>query len=518
PGRALVLTGLIAGAGLVLGGLRAMEFSVAEVAGYQVVRRARMVMYGHLQRMTPAQLRGRARGGLLLRLTGDLSMLRMWLSRGVLIGTSSAIVLLTGIVAAVWLDLAMGVVLVAMLCLGAVASLAFGAPMREATRTMRRRRSLVMGNIDEQINALEVVQMAGRSRGEYSRLSRQNDALMSALVRIAWLRGWLRGLAMGSGLLATAAVLAVGMVEVYAGRTTIAVVVAEIAVSRFLTRPVRSLGLAHDYWHRGQVSRQKIVEFLGSSARPAQAERLPRLRVRRGDLELDDVHVPGTLAGFTASASRGQIVAVVGAPGSGAGMVLEAVARLVDPVAGTLRVDGQDVMATAPWSAGTQIGYYRADLLLMRGTVARNLSYAMPDADPAEIQRIVLFLGLDDLLARLGPQGTKAWVTEGGRNLAPHDRNLVAFARALMGNPRVLLLDDPLSGLHPDDREAARNLIVRHRGTVLWHTSEPDDLVLADQVWFVEDGRLARSCTGSQYAQERWEHNRKGLVWASAQS
>lgn len=515
--RALVSTSLLALAAAALGALRAGEFSLSETAGYEVVRRLRMAMYRHLQRMTPAQLRGRARGGLLLRLTGDLSMLRMWLSRGILVGTSSAIVLLVGVGVAVWLNPAMGLVLTAMLCLGAVVSLTSGGAMRQATRTMRRRRSLVIGNIDEQINALEVVQMAGRSRGEHSRLSRQNDALTQALVRVARLRGRLRGLALASGLLATAAVLAVGVVQVSAGKTTVAVVVVEITVSRFLTRPVRALGLAHDYWHRGQVSRQKIEEFLASSARPAATECLPRLRVRRGDVEFDDVHVPGALAGFTASAGSGQVVAVVGLPGSGAGTVLDTVARLVDPVAGTLRIDGQDVMATAPWSAGTQIGFYRSDLLLMRGTVGRNLSYAMPDAPAGEIQRLVLALGLDGLLDRLGPQGTQAWVTEGGRNLAPHDRNLVAFARAFMGNPRILLLDDPLSGLHPDDRRAALGLILRHPGTVLWHTCEPEDLAVADQIWFVENGRLARTSTGSEHTQARWEENRKEPAWFAAQ-
>jgi ATP-binding cassette subfamily B protein len=516
--QALWLTGLIALTVVVLGVLRAIEFSLCEEAGYEVVRRLRMEMYGHLQRMTPGQLRTRARGGLLLRLIGDLSMLRMWLSRGALLGISSAIILIISCAAAIWTNTVMGFVLVAMLCLGAMLSLTVGHAMRDATREMRQRRSLVIGNIDEQINALDIVQMAGRSRGEYARLSRQNDDLTSALVHLARLRAVLRGLALASGLLATTAVLAVGVVLVYQDQTTVAVLVAEITLSRFVTRPVRTLGLAHDYWHRGQVSKQKIQEFLASSARPAKTEQLPRLQIRRGDIEFDGVCVPGFLDGFTASAGKGQIVAIVGAPGSGASTVLEIVARLVDPVAGTLRIDGQDVMETSPWSTGTKIGYYRSDLLLMRGTVGRNLTYAMPDADPTEVERLVLALGIDELLTRFGPRdqnprdlkdGLKVLVTEGGRNLAPHDRNLIAFARALMGNPRILLLGESLAGLHPDDRDAARRLLLRHPGTVLWHTSEPEDLADADQIWFIESGRVARTSTGSAYTRERWEESRR---------
>ena len=507
--QALQLTGLIALTVIALGVLRTAEFALCEEAGYEVVRRLRMEMYSHLQRMTPAQLRTRARGGLLLRLTGDLSMLRMWLSRGALLGTSSAIILIISCVAAIWTNTVMGFVLVAMLCLGAMLSLTIGHKMRDATRAMREKRSLVIGNIDEQINALDIVQMAGRSRGEYARLSRQNDKLTSALIRLARLRAVLRGLALASGLLATTAVLAVGVLLVYQDKTTVAVVVAEITFSRFITRPVRTLGLAHDYWHRGQVSKQKVQHFLASSARPAKTEQLPRLQIRRGDIEFDGVCVPGALDGFTASAGRGQIVAIVGAPDSGASTVLEIVARLVDPVAGTLRIDGQDVMETAPWSAGTKIGYYRSDLLLMRGTVSRNLTYAMPGADPTEVERLVFALGIDELLTRFGPDGLEAWVTEGGRNLAPHDRNLIVLARALMGNPRILLLGDSLAGLHPGDRSAARRLLLHHPGTVLWHTSEPEDLAVADLIWFIEKGRLARTSTGSAYTKDNWEANRR---------
>ena len=157
------------------GGLRAWEFSLSEKIGYEVVQRLRMQMYQHLQGMTPRQVQNRSRGGLILRFIGDLSMLRTWISRGLLGGAVALIILLPAVTAMVVLNHRLGLVLIAVLAAGAAVSLASGHAMRRATRTMRRRRSLLISNLDEQINALPVVQVFGRSWGEYTRLSRQND-------------------------------------------------------------------------------------------------------------------------------------------------------------------------------------------------------------------------------------------------------------------------------------------------------------------------------------------------------
>src|SRR5699024_1756682 len=107
--------------------------------------------------------------------------------------------------------------------------------------------------------------------------SRQNDSLNLALFRVAELRGRLRGIASASGLLAVVVVLAVGLAEVRRGAATVGLVVGSIAVTRQLAVPVRTLGLAHDYWHRALVSRQKILDYLHSSSRGLEPGGLEKL-------------------------------------------------------------------------------------------------------------------------------------------------------------------------------------------------------------------------------------------------
>jgi ABC-type multidrug transport system fused ATPase/permease subunit len=510
----LVACAVLAALGVVLGVLRAIEFTVTEKAGYEVVRRLRMEMYAHLQRMLPAHLLHRARGGLLLRLTGDLSMLRMWLSRGQLQGSSAAITLVAGLTGAFLLDWPMACALLAVLCVGATASLHSGRAMRTATRTMRRRRSLVIGNIAEQINALAVTQVAGRAAGEFARLSRQNDSLNRALGRVAALRGRLRGLATGTSMVATAAVVAVGVVEARGGAVLPTTVLLEVLIARFLTRSVRTLGLMHDYWHRGLVSRQKILDFLASSSRSIEDSLLPPLKVRRGEIRFEGVTVPGSLRELTAVAGPRTIVAITGGAGSGASAVLDLVARLVDPTTGTVTVDDQVLADTDPASVGRVVGMVGPDLPLLRGTIARNLRYSARDATPEEVQRVAFGLGLPEALGRLGDSGVREWLVEGGHNISPADRQLIALGRALMGSPPILLLDRPLDGLDPASRTLARAMLLRHRGTVLWCTDEPDDLAEADLIWVMERGRLVEVKASSTYRAELWtSRNHQETRW-----
>jgi ATP-binding cassette subfamily B protein len=508
----LISLGLLAGLALLHGWLRAVEFSISEKIGYDIVRRLRMRMYGHMQGMTPREFQGRSRGGLLLRFVGDLSMLRMWISRGFLGGTAALIVLVTTVTAFLVLNRWIGLAIVTVLSGGAALSLASGRSMRAATRSMRRRRSLVMSNIDEQMTALPVIQVFGRAPGEYARLSRQNDSLNRGLFRVAELRGRLRGIASAVGLLGVVAVLGVGLVEVRRGTASVGLVAASILATRQLNGPVRTLGLAHDYWHRAQVSQQKILEYLRSSSRGLSDPGLERLRVRRGRVEFRDVTVPGALTGITLSADPGQLVAVTGPAGAGKSTLLGLVSRLVEPSAGEVLVDGQVLAGTTPRSAFRHIGVMGPDLPLMRGTVRRNLTYAVPDATDAEVQRVILAVGLDEVLHEL-PEGLWTWVTEGGRNLSIGQRQRIALGRAMMGNPPILLLDEPTANLDPRSCDDFRRMLVRHQGTVLLVTHDVEEMSLADQVWTLQGGRVAEALSGDAYRDGLWLESQGGVRW-----
>ncbi|GAA1243979.1 hypothetical protein GCM10009609_04160 [Pseudonocardia aurantiaca] len=508
----LVQLGILVVLVLLHGCLRAWEFSVSEKIGYDIVQRLRMQMYSHLQGMTPRQVQHRSRGGLILRMIGDLSMLRTWISRGLLGGAVALIILIPTLTVLTVLNYRIGLVLIAVLSAGAAVSLASGRAIRRATRTMRRRRSLLISNLDEQVNALPVVQVFGRAGGEYTRLSRQNDSLTRSLYRVAELRGRLRGIASATALLAVVAVLAIGLLEIRRGTATVGLVVASVVVSRLLTSPVRTLGLAHDYWHRSQVSRQKVLEFLRSSSHGLDPAQLRPLRVGKGRIEFRDVRVEGALDGVTATAGPGQLVALAGPSGAGKSTVLGLLARLVEPTGGEVLVDGQVLATTTPRSTFRKIGMVSPDLPLMRGTIRRNVTYGRPDVDSSELSRVIYASGLDRVISEL-PGGITTWAVEGGRNLSAGERQRIALGRALLGNPPILLLDEPSANLDPAGKEDFRRMVARHRGTVLLATNDPAELAMADQVWVLDRGRVVATLTGGEYDDRTWRHSQGEVPW-----
>jgi len=500
---ALVQAAILGAVALLHGWLRAMAFNVAETAGYKVVRDLRMMMYKHLQGMTPRQFQGRARGGLLLRFLGDLSMTRMWISRGVLGGMMAALVLVGTLTVLFFFSVWMTLAIVVAISAGAAASLVAGQRMRQATRVMRRRRSLVMSNLDEQMNAQTVVHVFGRTAGEYARLSHQNDELTRALIRVARLRGYLRGVATAFSLLALGAVLTAGLFEVRQGTASIGTVIAFVVVTRQLSSPVRTLGLAHDYWHRAQVSVGKIKEYLRSSSRDMDSNGHGPLRVRQGTIEFSSVTVNGSLHDVNLRVGAGEVVAVTGDGGSGKSTLLGLVSRTIDPDQGCIIIDRQVLAKTALRSAARWIGAMGPELPLMRGSLWRNLTYAAPHATEEEVERVLAATGLDEMLLDL-PYGLQTWVTEGGLNLSKSQRQRIALARALMGNPPILLLDEPTLGLDTAAKQAFAAMLRRFHGTVLLATQDPQELALADKIVVLSKGTISEVITGEEFRDRVW--------------
>jgi ABC-type multidrug transport system fused ATPase/permease subunit len=368
---------------------------------------------------------------------------------------------------------------------------------------MRRRRSLVMSNLDEQMNAQTVVHVFGRTAGEYARLSHQNDELTRALIRVARLRGYLRGVATAFSLLALGAVLTAGLFEVRQGTASIGTVIAFVVVTRQLSSPVRTLGLAHDYWHRAQVSVGKIKEYLRSSSRDMDSNGHGPLRVRQGTIEFSSVTVNGSLHDVNLRVGAGEVVAVTGDGGSGKSTLLGLVSRTIDPDQGCIIIDRQVLAKTALRSAARWIGAMGPELPLMRGSLWRNLTYAAPHATEEEVERVLAATGLDEMLLDL-PYGLQTWVTEGGLNLSKSQRQRIALARALMGNPPILLLDEPTLGLDTAAKQAFAAMLRRFHGTVLLATQDPQELALADKIVVLSKGTISEVITGEEFRDRVW--------------
>ncbi len=480
------------------GFLRMVEFSVAETVGYRYVESLRMVMYSHLQRISPRQMQHNSRGAILLRFVGDLTTIRVYISRGLARGIVASITLVGGLSVLAFIDLEMALVTGGLLMASAALSLAEGGNVRRLTRKARRQRANLITNLADQIQGMAVLQALGRINGEYNRLGQQNHRLTSALIRYARVRGVLRAISTATGSLAVVAVLVVGSYDVSSGDTTVGAVVAAMIIVRQMVRPMRELGLAHDYWQSAKVSREKVLSFLQRPYREADGIERPKLRVPRGHISLRDVHLKGSLHGITQDVEPRRIVAIMGPNGAGKSSLLAVVARLADPDQGAVLIDDQEIAACSLRSCSRHISLMSESLPLLRGTLRRNVLYRWREAPESELQRVTEICALDAVIDQL-PDGMDGHVKEGGANLSGGHAARVAFARAIVGSPRVLLLDEPTNNLDRATKERFREIVVRYGGTVLIATHDPDEAALADVVWKMDDGRISQVIMGSDF-------------------
>jgi ABC-type multidrug transport system fused ATPase/permease subunit len=200
--------------------------------------------------------------------------------------------------------------------------------------------------------------------------------------------------------------------------------------------------------------------------------------------------VRGAIHQVSAAASAGSLVRIEGANGSGKSTLLRVLSGLTRPDSGRVVVDGRDLSLCKLDSLRRQIGVVSPDLPLLRGTIRRNLTYRHPGASEAEVRELVAQLDLEGFLERC-EQGLDSRVSEGGANLSAGQRQKIALGRALLGCPRILILDEPDVHLDAAGLRVLHSVIDSFAGTIflVWHGADPPG---ADLVWTLRQGRLVR--------------------------
>jgi ABC-type multidrug transport system fused ATPase/permease subunit len=487
----LPYAGGLACTALVLGFLRARERGDAERLGQSYAHDIRVALYRRLSSLAPRALQSKAQGSVMLRFVGDLRAIGQWVSLGfsrLLVGGTFA---LGAFIALTLVSPALAGAVAVVLAVGLTLAFFTGRAMRERARAARRERARLSANVNEKVASIGVVQLFGQTRRERRRIVRQSNALAAAMVARARLVGRLRGITEGTAMMATVAVLLVGAQEIGAGRASAGSVVAALSILGLLVNPLRDLGRVHELWHNSVVSMEKVHNFLETPNVVRVRSGAPPLEPGPGRLEFDGVRVGPSLICVSAVAKPRSLVALLGPNGAGKSTLLALAARLLDPEGGRVLLDWQNLSFCSRPSIRRAVSGVGPDFPLLRGTVDMNLRYRWPDAPDGELEKVRRLCGLDALLAEL-PEGAQTRVIEGGRNLSAGQRQRIALARALLGDPRVLLLDEADSNLDEDARSLVDDVIRSQRGerTVVVVSHRPEVLAWADTAWRLENGRL----------------------------
>ena len=299
-------------------------------------------------------------------------------------------------------------------------------------------------------------------------------------------------------LLASLAIVMIGVHEVMGGRMSVGALIAANMLAVRALQPMRQLVGA---WHQlqGVMAAFKRIDGLMTEAVESPPGELAPMPALIGDIVFDrvtyraDEQGPAILQDADFSISAGEILGIVGPSGSGKTTIANLVQGLFKPAAGRVLVDGTDIAHITPAQLRAQIGAVPQDVQLFTGSVRENIAMGVADKDPGRVVAVAKFVGAHDFIQRL-PQGYNTVLGERGQGLSNGQRQLLCIARALIRNPRILVLDESTSALDPaTEEQLLRQLKSNARGrTVIMITHRLAPLAIADRVALLMDGRIER--------------------------
>ncbi|MFJ2828126.1 ABC transporter ATP-binding protein [Streptomyces sp. NPDC087263] len=463
-----------------------------------VVLGARRALSSYLLRLRIPAVDRSEPGDLMARITSDTTLLREVTTDSLVgFGTGGLTLVATVVMMGLVDPVLLGVTLAVILCAGTV----LGVIVPRINRASKRAQDAVgvMGaSLERILGALRTIKASGaESREEQAIHAAAEESWRQSVHAAKWsaAAGNTAGLAMQ---IAFITVLAVGGARVATGAIDVGTLVAFLLYVFYLMSPIQQLVGAITQYQTGAGALARIQEALRLPAEPAALPApLPSPSAEPAALAFDDVRfryaddLPYVHHGVTFAVPARGMTAFVGPSGAGKTTVFSLIERFYDPEAGVITFDGRELEYWDLPELRSSIGYVEQDAPVLSGSLLDNLLLGNPDADDADVTRVLKTTRLDGLVARL-PLGLDTLVGHRGTKLSGGERQRVAIARALLRHPRLLLLDEATSQLDAVNEAALRDTVadVARTTTVLVVAHRLSTVTMADRIVVMDAGRV----------------------------
>ncbi len=488
--------------------------------GQRALQDLRIQLFAHLQTLSVGFYSRRSAGAIISRLTNDVQALDQLVSDGVVTLFGSTLTLLGTAAILFWLDAQLALLTLVIFPVLGIASFAFRIISADAYRITREKIAAITGYLQETLSGIRVVRAFAQEPRHKQVFADLNDENRKANMTTVYLNAaYFPGVELLSALV-TAGILLYGGIQAIQGDVTIGVLVAFVAALNNFFDPIQQLSQLYTTYQAGMAALDKIFELLDQEPDILDGEL--ELASLRGEIEFDDVifsygseDTGDALCHITLHVPPGQTVALVGATGAGKSTLAKLVARFYDPTSGRILVDGHDLREVSASSLRSQMGIVPQEAFLFSGTIGENIAFGRPDATPEEVEQAARAVGADEFVAAL-ERGYDTEVGERGAQLSAGQRQLVAFARALIADPRILVLDEATSNvdIHTESRIEAglRRLLGGRTAIVIAHRLST--IQRAGRIVVLDHGRIVEQGTHEELLDAQGAYFKLYRDWA----